>query len=43
MSTEIRTKFHEDLQRLADLALEGLDLVVDQVDRTTETLRRHTM
>lgn len=41
MTTEIRTKFHEDLQRLADLALEGLDLVVDQVDRTTETLRHH--
>lgn len=38
---EIRTKFREDLNRLEALALEGLDLVVDQVDRTTETLRHH--
>jgi phosphate transport system protein len=39
--SEIRTKFREDLDRLAELALEGIDLVVDQVDRTTETLRHH--
>ena len=39
--TEIRSKFHEDLARLEQLAIEGVDLVVDQVDRTTETLRHH--
>lgn len=41
MATEIRTKFHEDLERLTELALEGIDLVVDQVDRTSEALRHH--
>lgn len=39
--SEIRTKFHEDLARLNELALEGIDLVVDQVDRTSEALRHH--
>ncbi len=39
--TELRTAFHEQLSRLEQLALEGIDLVVDQVDRTTETLRHH--
>jgi phosphate transport system protein len=39
--TEIRSKFHEELSRLEQLALEGIDLVVDQVDRTTEMLRHH--
>lgn len=39
--TEIRSRFSEELQRLEQLTLEGLDLVVDQVDRTTETLRHH--
>jgi len=39
--TEIRSRFSEELHRLEQLALEGLDLVVDQVDRTTETLRHH--
>lgn len=38
---DLRTHFHEDLQRLEQLALEGMDLVVDQVDRTTETLKHH--
>ncbi|MDQ8044754.1 MAG: phosphate signaling complex protein PhoU [Solirubrobacteraceae bacterium] len=39
--SEIRSKFHEDLVRLEQLAIEGVDLVVDQVDRTIETLRHH--
>jgi phosphate transport system protein len=39
--SEIRSKFHEDLTRLEQLAIEGIDLVVDQVDRTIETLRHH--
>ena len=38
---EHRSKFHEDLNRLQELALEGLDLVVEQVDRTIETVRHH--
>ncbi|RYG62966.1 phosphate signaling complex protein PhoU, partial [bacterium] len=39
--SEIRSKFHEDLARLSELALEGIDLVVDQVDRTKEALEHH--
>lgn len=39
--TDLRSKFHEDLERLERLALEGLDLVVDQVDRTTEMIKHH--
>ncbi|MFT4036095.1 MAG: phosphate signaling complex protein PhoU [Patulibacter sp.] len=39
--TEIRSRFHDELTRLEQLALEGIDLVVDQVDRTTEMLRHH--
>ncbi|MBO9532233.1 MAG: phosphate signaling complex protein PhoU [Solirubrobacteraceae bacterium] len=39
--TELRSGFHEQLARLEQLALEGIDLVVEQVDRTTETLRHH--
>jgi phosphate transport system protein len=39
--SEIRSKFHEDLARLSQLAVEGIDLVVDQVDRTKEALEHH--
>src|SRR5262245_45891512 len=39
--TDLRSKFRDDLERLERLAVEGMDLVVDQVDRTTETLKHH--
>lgn len=38
---DLRSKFHDDLERLERLAIEGLDLVVEQADRTTEALRHH--
>lgn len=41
MAVETRSKFNEDLARLEELTVEGIDLVVDQVDRTTEMLRHH--
>ncbi len=41
VTSDLRSKFRDDLDRLEQLALEGLDLVVEQVDRTTETLKHH--
>ena len=40
MIPQVRVHFHEELRQLEERALEGLDLVVDSLDRTSEAVQQ---